>query len=66
MVIAKLSVFYKQRALLFYPPWAYALPSWFLRIPIAIIEVAIFVVPIYYVIGYDPNIGRYSLNTTNY
>ena len=66
MVIAKLSVFYKQRALLFYLPWAYALPSWFLRIPIAIIEVAIFVVPIYYVIGYDPNIGRYSLNTTNY
>ncbi|XP_021298557.1 pleiotropic drug resistance protein 1-like isoform X2 [Herrania umbratica] len=59
MVIAKLPVFYKQRALLFYPPWAYALPSWFLRIPITVIEVAVFVVPIYYVIGYDPNIGRF-------
>ncbi|WRX27625.1 ABC transporter-like [Theobroma cacao] len=59
MVIAKLPVFYKQRALLFYPPWAYALPSWFLRIPITVIEVAVFVVPIYYVTGYDPNIGRF-------
>ncbi|XVE52142.1 hypothetical protein DITRI_Ditri02bG0098700 [Diplodiscus trichospermus] len=58
-VIAKLQVFYKQRALLFYPPWAYALPSWFLRIPLAVIEVAIVVVPTYYVIGYDPNIGRF-------
>lgn len=59
MVIAKLSVFYKQRALLFYPPWAYALPSWFLRIPIAVIEVSVFALPIYYVIGFDPNIGRF-------
>ena len=62
-VIAKLPVFYKQRALLFFPPWAYAFPSWFLRIPVTVVEVAVFVLPTYYVIGYDPNIGRYNLNT---
>ncbi|WRX26244.1 ABC transporter-like [Theobroma cacao] len=58
MTIAKLPVFYKQRAFLLYPPWAYALPSWSIRLPISLIEVAVFVFPIYYVIGYDPNVGR--------
>ncbi|RVW28719.1 Pleiotropic drug resistance protein 1 [Vitis vinifera] len=33
MTIAKLPVFYKQRGLLFYPAWAYALSSWILKIP---------------------------------
>ncbi|KAI7986390.1 Pleiotropic drug resistance protein 1 [Camellia lanceoleosa] len=42
MTIVKLPVFHKQRDLLFYPPWAYALPNW---IP-------------YFVVGYDPNVGR--------
>ncbi|KAK6267900.1 hypothetical protein QUC31_012060 [Theobroma cacao] len=59
MTIAKLPVFYKQRAFLLYPPWAYALPSWSIRLPISLIEVAVFVFPIYYVIGYDPNVGRF-------
>ncbi|XP_059641884.1 pleiotropic drug resistance protein 1-like isoform X2 [Cornus florida] len=58
MTIAKLPIFYKQRDLLFYPPWAYALPTWILKIPITFIEVAVWVFITYYVIGYDPNVSR--------
>ncbi|KAL3726504.1 hypothetical protein ACJRO7_031406 [Eucalyptus globulus] len=58
MTIAKLPIFYKQRDLLFYPAWAYALPSWILKIPITFVEVAAWVFITYYVTGYDPNVGR--------
>ncbi|XP_057729423.1 pleiotropic drug resistance protein 1-like [Arachis stenosperma] len=59
MTIAKLPVFYKQRDLLFYPSWAYSLPLWILKIPITLVEVGIWVVMTYYVIGFDPNIERF-------
>ncbi|XLS69359.1 hypothetical protein HN51_020382 [Arachis hypogaea] len=59
MTIAKLPVFYKQRDLLFYPSWAYSLPLWILKIPITLVEVGIWVVTTYYVIGFDPNIERF-------
>ncbi|KAF8400719.1 hypothetical protein HHK36_014019 [Tetracentron sinense] len=58
MTIAKLPVFYKQRDHLFYPSWAYALPTWILRIPISMLEVAVWVAMTYYPIGFDPNAGR--------
>lgn len=58
MTILKLPVFYKQRDLLFFPPWAYALPTWILKIPITFLEVAVWVFATYYVIGFDPNVGR--------
>ncbi|XP_065849475.1 pleiotropic drug resistance protein 1-like [Euphorbia lathyris] len=57
--IMKLPVFYKQRDLLFFPSWAYALPTWILKIPISCVEVAIWVIITYYVIGFDPNIERF-------
>lgn len=59
LTIMKLPVFYKQRDLLFYPSWAYALPTWILKVPVTFVEVAVWVVMTYYVIGFDPNIGRY-------
>ncbi|XP_061952088.1 pleiotropic drug resistance protein 1-like [Populus nigra] len=59
MTIMKLPIFYKQRDLLFYPPWAYAIPTWILKIPITFVEVAIWTIMTYYVIGFDPNIGRF-------
>ncbi|XVF74664.1 hypothetical protein PTKIN_Ptkin13bG0129600 [Pterospermum kingtungense] len=58
MTIAKLPVFYKQRDLLFFPAWAYALPTWILKIPITFVEVSIYVFITYYVIGFDPNVER--------
>ncbi|EOY31406.1 Pleiotropic drug resistance 12 [Theobroma cacao] len=58
MTIIKLPVFYKQRDFLFYPSWAYALTTWIMKIPITLIEVTIWIVMTYYVIGFDPNVGR--------
>ena len=58
MTIEKLPVFYKQRNLLFYPSWAYSLPPWIIKIPITLIQVAVWVFLTYYVIGFDPNVGR--------
>ncbi|WCJ40642.1 ABC transporter G family member 40 [Euphorbia peplus] len=58
MTLFKLPVFYKQRDLRFYPAWAYALPTWIIKIPITFIEVAILTFITYYTIGFDPNIGR--------
>ncbi|WCJ20350.1 ABC transporter G family member 39 [Euphorbia peplus] len=59
MAIMKLPVFYKQRDLLFFPAWAYALPTWILRIPISVAEVAMWVSMAYYVIGFDPSFTRF-------
>lgn len=58
MTIAWLPVYYKQRDLLFFPPWAYALPTWILKIPVSCVEVAAWECITYYVIGFDPNVGR--------
>lgn len=58
MTIMRLPVFFKQRDLRFYPSWAYALPTWILKIPITVIEVGVWVLITYYGIGFDPNIGR--------
>lgn len=58
MTIAKLPVFYKQRDLLFYPAWTYSLPAWILKIPITLVEVAVWVGITYYGIGYDSNVSR--------
>ncbi|XP_050238266.1 pleiotropic drug resistance protein 1-like [Mercurialis annua] len=59
LTILKLPVFYKQRDLLFYPAWAYALPTWIVKIPVTFAEVAVWEIMTYYAIGFDPNIGRF-------
>ncbi|PIN21134.1 Pleiotropic drug resistance proteins (PDR1-15), ABC superfamily [Handroanthus impetiginosus] len=58
MTIQKLPVFYKQRDFFFYPAWAYGLLFWIVKIPAQAIEVASFVALTYYIIGYDPNVGK--------
>ncbi|PHT48746.1 Pleiotropic drug resistance protein 1 [Capsicum baccatum] len=58
LTILKLPVFFKQRDLLFFPSWAYALPTWILRIPITFIECAMWTFITYYVMGFDPEVSR--------
>ncbi|MCL7037884.1 hypothetical protein MKW94_014202 [Papaver nudicaule] len=58
MTVVKLPVFYKQRDLLFFPAWAYAIPTWILKIPVTIAEVSVWVFVTYYVMGFDPNVER--------
>jgi len=57
LTIIKMPVFFKQRDL-FYPAWDYTIPTWILKIPISFVEVGGFVFMAYYVIGFDPNVGR--------
>ncbi|XP_027181407.1 pleiotropic drug resistance protein 1-like isoform X2 [Coffea eugenioides] len=57
--ILKLPVFYKQRDLLLFPAWAYALPTWILKIPFTLLESGVWVAMTYYVTGYDSNVGRF-------
>ncbi|KAK7336921.1 hypothetical protein VNO77_17474 [Canavalia gladiata] len=58
MVVSRLPVFYKQRDYLFFPSWVYALPAWILKIPMTFVEVGVWVFLTYYVIGFDPYVGR--------
>ncbi|XVF44133.1 hypothetical protein PTKIN_Ptkin02bG0096200 [Pterospermum kingtungense] len=58
MAVFKLPVFFKQRDNLFYPAWAYALPTWILKIPVSFIEVGSWVIVTYYLMGLDPNIFK--------
>ncbi|XP_050206439.1 pleiotropic drug resistance protein 1-like [Mercurialis annua] len=59
LTLARLPVFYKERDSLFYSSWAFSLPHLVLKIPISIMEVAVWVVITYYGIGFDPNVGRF-------
>lgn len=58
MTIAKLPVFYKQRDLLFYPSWAYSLPTWIIKIPMSFIEATLWIAITYYGVGFEPSIKR--------
>ncbi|KAI3902012.1 hypothetical protein MKW98_013686, partial [Papaver atlanticum] len=60
MLIAKLPVLYKHRELGFYPGWVYTLPSWVLSIPSSVLESGMWVAVTYYVVGFDPQITRFS------
>ncbi|XP_034688607.1 pleiotropic drug resistance protein 2-like [Vitis riparia] len=59
MTVFRLPVFYKQRDLLFYPAWAFAMPIWVLRIPVSLIESGIWIVLTYYTIGFAPAASRF-------
>lgn len=59
MTVMKLPVFYKQRDFLFYPPWAFVLPIWILRIPLSFMDSTIWIAVTYYVIGFAPGFTRY-------
>uniref|UniRef100_M1CTL5 ATP-binding cassette transporter n=2 Tax=Solanum tuberosum TaxID=4113 RepID=M1CTL5_SOLTU len=52
------SSLYKQRDFLFFLAWAYALPTWILKIPITLVEVCIWVCMTHYVVGFDAVSGR--------
>ncbi|TVU11000.1 hypothetical protein EJB05_44558 [Eragrostis curvula] len=59
LTVIKLPVFFKQRDLLFYPAWAYSIPSWIVKAPLTLIEAGGYVFLTYYVTGFDPNVGRF-------
>jgi len=58
LMIQRLPVFYKQRDLLFHPPWTFTLPTFLLGIPISIFESVVWVTITYYMIGFAPELSR--------
>lgn len=58
MMIDKLPVFYKQRDLRFYPSWAFSLPAAVIQIPVSFIEVTLYVLTVYYMMGFNPSVPR--------
>ncbi|KAJ7565358.1 hypothetical protein O6H91_02G066900 [Diphasiastrum complanatum] len=59
MTIFRLPVFFKQRDLLFYPGWAFSLPTFVLRLPMSLVETGIWVALTYYVMGLAPDASRF-------
>ncbi|KAL2493147.1 ABC transporter G family member 36 [Abeliophyllum distichum] len=59
LAIQRLPVFYKQRDLLFHPPWAFTLPTFLLKIPISMFEAIVWMVTAYYTIGFAPEASRF-------
>ncbi|KAK9126461.1 hypothetical protein Scep_015307 [Stephania cephalantha] len=59
MTVLRLPVFYKQRDSLFFPPWAFGLPIWLLRVPLSVMESAIWIFLTYYTVGFAPSASRF-------
>ncbi|EIE18194.1 putative pleiotropic drug resistance protein 3 [Coccomyxa subellipsoidea C-169] len=59
ITIEMLPVFYKQRANLFYPAWAFGMPITILRLPYSLVESFIWSTMLYWIIGFAPDAGRY-------
>ncbi|MCO5557016.1 hypothetical protein L7F22_010571 [Adiantum nelumboides] len=59
IVVSRLPVFYKQRDQLFFPAWAYSLPTMIIRLPLSLLESLIWVCLTYYVIGFTPEPSRF-------
>ncbi|XP_010516996.1 PREDICTED: ABC transporter G family member 33 [Camelina sativa] len=59
MTVQRLSVFYKQKQLCFYPAWAYSIPATVLKVPLSFIESLVWTCLTYYVIGYTPEAYRF-------
>ncbi|KAM3193834.1 hypothetical protein ACQJBY_070459 [Aegilops geniculata] len=59
MTIDRLPVFYKHRDNYFYPAWAYAIPSFILKIPFSLVGSVALTSTSYYLIGYAPEASRF-------
>ncbi|KAL5582721.1 hypothetical protein UlMin_015163 [Ulmus minor] len=59
MTVQALGIFYKQKALCFYPAWAYAIPATVLKVPLSVLEALFWTSLTYYVIGFSPEIQRF-------
>ncbi|KAI3727264.1 hypothetical protein L1987_67076 [Smallanthus sonchifolius] len=58
-IIIRLPVIFKQRDLLFHPPWAYTLPTFLLRVPICVLESVLWMAILYYGVGLAPEAIRF-------
>ena len=58
LTVMRLPVVFKQKDLLFHPPWAYTLSTFLLRIPIAVLESSLWMAIVYFGVGLAPEASR--------
>ncbi|KAH7442213.1 hypothetical protein KP509_03G077000 [Ceratopteris richardii] len=58
-ILFRLPVFFKQRALRFYPAWAFTLPTFLTRLPMSVLESGVWVIMTYYTMGFAPQVSRF-------
>lgn len=56
----RLPVFFKQRAMRFYPAWTFAVSTFLIRVPFCFIESAIWTNIVYWIVGFTPTV-RYLM-----
>ncbi|KAG8501168.1 hypothetical protein CXB51_003276 [Gossypium anomalum] len=56
VTVSRLSSFYKQKTLGFYPAWAFAIPCIILKIPVSFFQSLVWTSLTYYGIGYSPQV----------
>ncbi|KAL4352228.1 hypothetical protein GQ457_06G011560 [Hibiscus cannabinus] len=59
LTIARLPVFFRQRDLLLYPAWAFAIPLLVTKLPMTIFETIAWMAMTYYTIGFAPEADRF-------
>ena len=59
--LLRLPVFYKQKYTLFFPGWAYSIPFATIHIPRALIEVSMWSLVVYWVVGLEAEPSRCEL-----
>ncbi|XP_024977638.1 ABC transporter G family member 29-like [Cynara cardunculus var. scolymus] len=59
MIIERLPVIYKQRDLLFHPPWAFTIPTFLLGVPTSMVDSTVWTVVTYSIIGFAPEASRF-------
>ncbi|XP_076904316.1 ABC transporter G family member 35-like [Bidens hawaiensis] len=59
LTVMRLPVVYKQRDLMFHPPWAFTLPAFLLRIPISLMESILWTSMLYWGVDLAPDAGRF-------
>ncbi|KAK2076469.1 hypothetical protein QBZ16_000994 [Prototheca wickerhamii] len=53
MLIMRLPVFYKQREMMFYPGWCFAVPSFLFRVPFCFVDGTLWSCIVYFAIGFS-------------
>lgn len=57
----RLRVFFRQREMKMYPGSAFALPAFIWRIPYCMVDAILWSAIMYFLVGLDPNVGRYFM-----
>ncbi|KAL0029477.1 hypothetical protein WJX77_010449 [Trebouxia sp. C0004] len=60
--IDRMEVFFKQRDDLFFPSWAFVVPTTILRLPVSFVESLIWTVITYYPVGLAPQASRFFMS----